>query len=349
MLHHPNLVKEPRQRKWKPTQYQQEPDTPIEFEEKYNPGFLVIAYDLETDGLLSKNVQIVNMAFELDTVLLGQKMIATKGYEWCVYCKGIVDVELEIRPTVCHECEQENEEKEKPHWLESLVNPDCKINPDAVAIHGITDKMVEKAPKVKDVLVQLFQWLVNIRSWYSLASNFPLLLVAHNGHKFDQIILQQHAIKSKLMLPAGIYFGDTCFTIRQSFGYSWTREKNEMKLEELVKRFCLRSGYKQDHRAMLDVEALLDVLHAIRDRQDLYEFLWQDKQAALPEKQIEDALTKKQKFTYTQPRTQDDEYLQNKGHYSKPNSNSNNNNNYKRQNSSSSQKNFFQKKQKSKK
>lgn len=316
MLHHPKLVKKVRPRKYAPTQGQREPYPANPFKQEYNPPAIFVHYDLETTGLLGENPKIVNIACELDTVPLEQWQIVNRKHPRCVVCDSEPEEKTEIRPTVCSDCEEEAEAK--PHWFETLVNPGCKIPQVAQDVHKITDLMVKNAPTQKESLLAMFEWLKNLREWYKVGKNFPVILIAHNNFRYDQIVLQKALMDNDLLVPADIYFGDSHFSIQQGFGYSGLC--GELKLESLVRKVCLRPGYKQEHLAMLDVEALLDVVHCFANRQELYEALWSDRQKPLPERQVLDALKsespkKKRKqisedvepsgntFTYTKKKT----------------------------------------------
>jgi hypothetical protein len=292
LLHHPSLVKKPRSRKFHPTQAQALPPDPIPFKADYNPKYLLIHYDLETTDLLSQSVRIVNVACELDTVLLEQWQKVNRGAPRCVYCDQKTDEATDIRPTVCKNCEGKEDDEKEPrlHWFETLVNPECKIPDNVQAIHGITDTMVQKAPKIKEVLIEMFKWIENLKKWYGLPRDFPVLLNAYGGNTFDQVVLQWELLRSELLVPANIYFGDLCFTIINAFAYSYTRETGEMKMERLVQRICRRPGFKQQHTSACDVEAMIDIMHAFIDRQDLYENLFADRQRPLVEKQLRQAI-----------------------------------------------------------
>lgn len=292
LLHHPSLVKKPRSRKFHPTQAQALPPDPIPFKSDYNPKYLLFHFDLETTALVVPSVRIVNVACELDTVLLEQWQKVNRGAPRCVYCDQKTDEATDIRPTVCKKCEgKEDDEKEsRPHWFETLVNPECKIPNDVQAIHGITDIMVKSAPKIKEVLIEMFKWIENLKKWYGLPRDLPVLLNAYGGNTFDQVVLQWELLRSELLVPANIYFGDLYFTIINAFAYPYTRETGQMKLEQLVRRICKRTGFKQEHTSACDVESMMDVMHAFSDRQDLYQALFDDRQKPFVEKQLRQAI-----------------------------------------------------------
>ena len=326
LLHHPKLVNKPRARKYKPTQALAPPPDPIPFKSDYNPLYLLINYDLETNDLITPNVRIVNIACELDTLLLEQWQKVNRGSSRCVYCDQNTNESTDIRPTVCKSCGDEEDGKEsKPHWFETLVNCECKIPAAAQEVHQITDKMITKAPTIKPVLIAMFEWINNLRSWYGLPSDFPVVLNAYNGHKFDQLVLQWELLRCDLLVPHNIWFGDLYFTIVNSFGYPWTREQGQTKMEQVVQRICKRAGYRQEHLAMLDVEAMMDVMYSFMNRQDLYEGIWNDRQRPLVEKQLRQAIQsggnkQKQKQKYASSNNTKDDY-----------NSSNSNNKYKKQ------------------
>ena len=284
LVHHKSLDKTPRARKYQPTQAQRVPDKPPDWSPEQKFNYIAVFYDLETTGLITSEVEIANLAAEVDRVWLEK------------VTNGTID---------------------EPEWFESLVRPNQFMPNEAIAIHGITDKDLVKAPGVKFVLEAWFEWLVNLRELYGLASTFPILLVAHNGHRFDQVVLQQEMMKSELMLPADVWFGDTLFSMRNGVGLNWmhyvddpdqemSSYPTEMSLEKLVRSVCLREGYTQEHSAMKDVEALLDVAHAFRWRPQLYEALWADKQGAFSQKQLIEHVLAEEKKTKKRQQASDE-------------------------------------------
>lgn len=273
-VHHKSIAKQPRARKYQVTQAQRQPRAPVPFDKKYKPKALPVVYDLETTGLIEENVEMVNLAAEVDDLIVDHLRALDE--------------------------DEEMKDDEEYAWFESLIKPSIhnKIPAEVVAIHGISDKDVAKAPRSKEVLEEFVRWLSGLRSTYNLPSDFPILLVAHNNYRFDQVILQWEMLRCGVVLPADVYFADTLYSIRNAFGFPWSHsayisgseaavnQKSEMSLSALVKRICLREGFQQQHAAMSDVEALLDVMHAFQARQDLYEALWQDRQAAYTHKKL---------------------------------------------------------------
>jgi len=279
-VHHKAVTRKVRARKFQVTQAQRQPAPPEPFAKGYKPKALYVVFDLETTGLVDQNVEIVNIALEVDLLLAELLHV-----------------------------EEDEKMEDSDWWFESLVKPkiNTSIPAESAAIHGISDADVAKAPSAKAVLQECFErWLPNLRAVYQLPRDFPILIVAHNNHKFDQIVLQTELLRCGVQVPADVWFGDTWFSIKNAFGYSWTHcayevedgaicKNSSMSLQALVKRVCLREGYTQQHSAMHDVESLLDVMHAFRAREDLYEALWQDKQAPLPHKQLNELVEEEAK------------------------------------------------------
>jgi DNA polymerase III epsilon subunit-like protein len=289
LVHHKQLSKKPRAKKYQSTQLRANAQPPKAFEENYTPKYLHVVYDTETTGFVSRNVEIVNIACEVDIVLLQQLLYKQHGNrEICICCQSVITEESKDTDFTCEDCIGMDDKQPRCNWFESLVKPtiNSTIPKEAIEIHKITDKDVTKAPSIAIVLEEMFEWLVNLRTWYKLPHNFPILLTAHNGHNFDQLVVQLEMLRENIQLPAEVHFGDTRHSIIWGFGYPWTRMTGETTLQKLVRRICLREDFQQTHCAMQDVEALLGVLHNWYHRQDMYEALWHDRNPVLGHKQL---------------------------------------------------------------
>lgn len=82
----------------------------------------------------------------------------------------------------------------EPLVFESLCNPGLPINPDATAVHGITDEMVADKPSAKS-LVQ--EWFAEI---LELAKGELIILGGHNT-EFDWEFIKKHIDIPSNVLP----------------------------------------------------------------------------------------------------------------------------------------------------
>jgi DNA polymerase-3 subunit alpha (Gram-positive type) len=128
--------------------------------------------------------------------------------------------------------------------FEMLINPERVITDKIVEITGITEEMVEDAPKYNEAIPQIHEWF-NYNP-----ENKQIIFVAHNA-KFDIGFINQ-AGRDILGKEIVKDFIDTVSVARECFPY-W---KNH-KLETCCKKFGVVNN--QAHRAMSDTLALVAV------------------------------------------------------------------------------------------
>ena len=119
----------------------------------------------------------------------------------------------------------------------TLINPECPIHPDVVAIHGITTEMAAKAPTFKEVLPQL------------KALFDGCILVAHNAD-FDIKFLKSEFEQAgepypaypvldtlKMARKSGLFVKNNLGLIAQQIGISadgWHRAMADTKMLEQI-------------------------------------------------------------------------------------------------------------------
>lgn len=117
--------------------------------------------------------------------------------------------------------------------FESLIDPEGCISEASMAIHHITDAMVQGKPKIEEILPRLFQMIDN------------LIIVGH-GIKLDLEFLIESAKRHNIPCPLGsIIFIDT-LRLARLYGESPTNS-----LERLRQHFNIEP--EGAHRAMSDV------------------------------------------------------------------------------------------------
>lgn len=72
-----------------------------------------------------------------------------------------------------------------------LINPECKIPPEAIAIHKITDEMVADKPTFRDIIHSFSEFCAG-----------DTVLVAHNNDAFDLLFLQQEFQRCSIAFPS---------------------------------------------------------------------------------------------------------------------------------------------------
>lgn len=124
------------------------------------------------------------------------------------------------------------------HTYTSLVNPCCKIPPFIQQMTGITDAMVQGAPRfgqLQEGIVSLLQGTV---------------LVAHNA-RFDQGFLAAELERCQCLLPTTVVVDTVALARRTIKGLV------NYRLETLCQHFGLKSG---GHRALGDAMATAQLL-----------------------------------------------------------------------------------------
>lgn len=125
----------------------------------------------------------------------------------------------------------------------TLVNPEMAISADAVAVHGITDKMVSKSPVINQVLPDLLAFLGDD------------MIAAHNA-KFDAAFLTEACQREGLSYPRR-YFD----TMRLSV--YWPNAKGR-KLSDFLEAANIKN--KSAHRSLGDATATASLIIASMDK-----------------------------------------------------------------------------------
>lgn len=140
--------------------------------------------------------------------------------------------------------------------FETLINPMQHIRKSSVKIHGITQEMVEDAPKEEEVIDSILDFI----------GDYPI--VAHNA-VFDYSFLNEASLRCRNKKLENHRI-DSQFLFKEVFP-----DEEAPNLENLGKRFNVES--KNRHRAMGDAEVLAKVFPKLKK---LYEkkYDWQLKQ-----------------------------------------------------------------------
>lgn len=129
--------------------------------------------------------------------------------------------------------------------FESLVCPEVPIEPEAGAVHGITDADVAGAPRAREVLAAFLAWLGD--DW----------MAAHDAPK-DARVLGFELARARLEPPSAPWIC-TLRLARKLFP-----EARDHRLETLCELFELEDGPR--HRALADATWALAVLLACAER-----------------------------------------------------------------------------------
>lgn len=130
----------------------------------------------------------------------------------------------------------------------SLVNPDRDIPDEVVAVHGITNAMVVNAPRFRDIMPQIIEFIRGAR------------MVAHNA-EFDEKFLNNELEIAKHDESFWSIAGDTKDTIDMSrkiwVGKDPETNKNySHKLDMVLDRCGIDRSERVKHGALIDTQLL---------------------------------------------------------------------------------------------
>ncbi len=136
----------------------------------------------------------------------------------------------------------------------TLINTEAPIPKEVTAIHGITDDMVELAPKAKTAVANFIDW-----------AGPDCVFMAHNAD-FDVEFVRVNLARAALPCPKN-FVVDT-LTLSREF----LRDAPNHQLKTVVQHLSLPSG--DYHRALADSIHVKDVFRAMSERQNLKR--WRD-------------------------------------------------------------------------
>lgn len=122
--------------------------------------------------------------------------------------------------------------------LEMKINPTYPVNPEAAAIHGLTNEMLEGEPTFKDVAQQLFDFIGEAD------------LGGYNSNRYDVPLLQEEFYR------AGIYL-DT--SKRRLIDAQHIFFRMEPRTLSAALKFYAGKTMENAHDALADVRATVDV------------------------------------------------------------------------------------------
>jgi DNA polymerase III epsilon subunit-like protein len=151
----------------------------------------------------------------------------------------------------------------------TLIDTSRKIDPAAEAVHHITKAMLRGAPKFKEGIKLFTDWIASITTPTS-----RVILLAHNGSKFDDIIMFCNLVNigvnyDDFLKEIKCYgFIDTLKLLRGLFKNKDKKEqptnpetsKVSFTLGACYSNFCGKSTLEGAHDALVDSTALYDIL-----------------------------------------------------------------------------------------
>ena len=183
-------------------------------------------------GTLTRNMNIVSKAKRqviLDTETTGMNQGAGAVYLGHRIIEiGCVEV-INRKPTGRH--------------YHEYINPQQKIDEEAIAIHGITDAAVADKPKFSEIAPSFIEFIDGAE------------IVAHNA-SFDVSFLDH---EFSLLKPQGPKIIDICSVLDSLEIAKYLHPGQKNNLDALCKRYHIDNSKRELHGALLDAQILADV------------------------------------------------------------------------------------------
>ena len=136
----------------------------------------------------------------------------------------------------------------KKHFTK-LVNPDMNIPPVITKITNINDSMVKNEDLFKNVIKTFEEFCFE-------GNPDKVVLIAHNGLKFDKMVLLAEYERNEIPLPNYIFYDSIDW-----FKKIYPDEKS-YKLSKLQEKFQV--NYENTHRALDDTMCLFEIFDKSR-------------------------------------------------------------------------------------
>ncbi|KAH7678656.1 DNA-directed DNA polymerase protein [Dioscorea alata] len=139
--------------------------------------------------------------------------------------------------------------------FETLINPEIHVRNSHV--HGITTQMVcnPNVPRFEEVIPKLIKFVDDCEK-----DRNGVLLVAHNGRRFDVPFLIKEFERYSMEVPLKWLFLDTLTLVKRLMNQDG-RKLRSLSLRSLGEHYGIQS--EGEHRAMQDVNTLCYVLQSI--------------------------------------------------------------------------------------
>lgn len=137
----------------------------------------------------------------------------------------------------------------------SYAKPSIYIPSLSCSTHSIPNRFLKHKQPIKKVIQSFFKWVVQQRKRFKKQR---VLLVAHNGNLFDEIVLRNHCTQFNIIIPPSIIFTDTLPFFKLKYPKLRDHSHEGIRTYNLSNLHMYFFGnYFQDaHNALNDVEAL---------------------------------------------------------------------------------------------
>lgn len=159
-------------------------------------------------------------------------------------------------------------------YFSELVRPtDGKIPETANVIHGISENDVAYIPPFRTRMMQFITFLTAVK--LAASADF-VVLVFHNGFRFDLPVLRRECKNCNLKIPSWLLASDTLPMLDHVFIGKFGNSKGKKALSTLAALYAIK---EPDHRALQDSKTLSCVLDALGKRVEVVEWLIANSQA----------------------------------------------------------------------
>ena len=128
-------------------------------------------------------------------------------------------------------------------YYQQYINPGQAIDPEAIAVHGITDERVANEPRFHQIAQEFIDFISGAE------------IVAHNAN-FD-VSFMDHEFS--LLQPLGPKTRDICDILDSLDIAKFLHPGQKNNLDALCKRYGIDNSRRHYHGALLDAEILADV------------------------------------------------------------------------------------------
>jgi len=147
-----------------------------------------------------------------------------------------------------------------------------KIRPLAsqatIDTHSMVQVPHDATHDVKGAIIALWDWICTQEKWASGSFVEPVVLVAHNGIRFDATILLSSVQRCGLTMPSNLIMLDSLYHVRHHLKHRDSTIR-AFDIEHLATRLGIEVDEKYRHDASYDVHILHQILINLQNKWDI--------------------------------------------------------------------------------
>ena len=121
---------------------------------------------------------------------------------------------------------------------------------------------------VKSVIISFWDWICEQEKWTSGSFANPVVLVAHNGIRFDATILLSNVQRCGLTIPHNLIMLDSLYHVRHHLKHREDTLK-QFSVEHLATHLGIEVNSDARHDASYDVQLLHNILTTLQNKWDI--------------------------------------------------------------------------------